>query len=383
MNLKQIISILIKNPFLIILLRPPYRIVKNVLNEIYRYVYLKADTNRLKCISRDIKHQKIFYFGITEHSNLGDLAQLYCIRKWINDNFQNIEVYEFEATTVVDTRFNFCDKLYNILNTHDIIIFQSGYCTQDLGGNHELMHRIIIDRFPNAKILMMPQTVYFNSEENKLITSKSYNQNQNMLFLARDRISCEFANNIFPDITVKLFPDIVTSLIGHYRYNYDRDKVLFCCRNDLEKYYSDEEIDFLRKRIEHLIPTDITDTTIPVNFKKIRNNLKFYIESEIQLFAKYKLIITDRYHGTIFSLVANTPVIVIKTNDHKVTTGVEWFHGVYDEYVYLADSLENAFELAKMILNKDFNKFLEPYFDNEYYKNLKNIFDESIIKKRN
>ncbi len=77
-------------------------------------------------------------------------------------------------------------------------------------------------------------------------------------------------------------------------------------------------------------------------------NAKQYIEKKkLTLTLIIKLIITDRYHGTILSLVAGTPVIVIKTTDHKVTTGAEWFRGVYDDYVYLAESLQQAYDIAK------------------------------------
>ena len=69
-----------------------------------------------------------------------------------------------------------------------------------------------------------------------------------------------------------------------------------------------------------------------------------YIEKEIEDYSRYKIIITDRYHGTILSLVAGTPVIILKTNDHKVTTGADWFKGVYDEHVFLANDLKNAYE---------------------------------------
>ena len=124
------------------------------------------------------------------------------------------------------------------------------------------------------------------------------------------------------------------------------------------------------------------DTTISVLNKKIRKRLKHYIEDELQMFARYKLVITDRYHGTIFSLVANTPVIVIKTNDHKVTTGVEWFNGVYDNYVFLAESLEHAYELAETILKNEHTYKLGPHFDREYYKKLKEIIDEKYGEKR-
>jgi exopolysaccharide biosynthesis predicted pyruvyltransferase EpsI len=373
------------NKILKSILRPPCRLIRlpyQFVKRIIQLWHIRNETDRLLHIPNAASQPKIFYLGITEHSNLGDLAQYYCIRKWINENYPSVNVYEFESTTVIDTHFNFMDRLSKILNPADIIFFQSGYTTQDLGGNHELMHRIIIDRFPNAKIVMMPQTIFFKSEERKQLTSKCYNQDKNLLFLARDRFSYEMACAMFPDVTVKQYPDIVTSLIGYHNYNYERNKVLFCCRDDSEKYYSDEEINRLRQKVGRLLPTDMIDTTIQVDYKEIRKKLEHYIENQIKIFAHYKLVITDRYHGTIFSLVSNTPVIVIKTNDHKVTTGVEWFHGVYDDYVFLAESLEHAYKLAETILKNEYTYHLEPYFDREYYKKLKEIIDEKYGEKR-
>lgn len=360
--------------------------LKSIFRPLYRHIkgkiqlrHINNETDKLSHISNDKKYPKIFYFGIPEHSNLGDLAQYYCIRKWLNENYPSIEVHEFESTTVVSSHFNFTKRLSEILNPDDIIFFQSGYTTQDLGGNHELMHRIIIEAFPNANVVIMPQTIFFKSEERKRLTSKCYNQNKNLLFLARDRISYEMACEMFPDVTVKHYPDIVTSLIGHYDYNYERNKALFICRNDSEKYYSDEEIKSLRQKIGCLLPTDMTDTTIRTHYKKARKNLKDCIEREFDKYAHYRLVITDRYHGVIFSLATNTPVIALKTNDHKVTTGAEWLHEIYNDYIFLAESLEHACWLAKEILKNEYTYRLEPHLDREYYKKLKNIIDEKYM----
>ena len=80
------------------------------------------------------------------------------------------------------------------------------------------------------------------------------------------------------------------------------------------------------------------------------------------------------HHGTIFSLCAGTPVIIIKTTDHKVTTGADWFKGIYDDYVYVAEDLDDAYRLASDILSKRISHKLEPYFKEQYYDKLKNIF---------
>jgi exopolysaccharide biosynthesis predicted pyruvyltransferase EpsI len=356
------------------ILRPYYR----ALQYIVKYIHIKNHGNRINHAIANDRVNKIFYLGVTEHSNLGDLAQYYCIKQWIADNYPEYAKYEFEATTVVDTRFGFIEKLKKAYGHDDIIIFQSGYTTQDLGGVHDLMHRVVIDNIPHAKILMMPQTIFFKKEENKIRTANSYNQAKNMLFLARDHVSYGRALEMFPDVTVKSFPDIVTSLIGHFDFGYKRNGVLICRRNDGEKFYAEDEIMGLKSKIENIEKVFVSDTTIKVSYKKIKKNLKDYIEGIIEAYSKYKIIITDRYHGTIFSMAANTPVIVIKTNDHKVTTGVDWFKGVYDNKVFLAESIEHALELTKNILDKRQDYTLEPHFDVEYYSKLKSIFEKRL-----
>lgn len=356
-------------------IKPVLRIPCRGTRWILRYIHIRKETSRLLRIPAD-NTPKVFYLGITEHSNMGDLAQYYCIQKWLKTQYPSVNVHEFESTTVVDTRFGFLEKLSRVLNSTDTIVFQSGYTTQDLGGNHELMHRMVIDRFPNARILMMPQTIFFQFESNRQRTSKSYNQAKNMLFLSRDRVSYEQALNMFPDVKNLLYPDIVTSLIGKYDFNHHRSGILMCCRNDGEKFYSSDELNALQDKLGHLGEVKMADTTIKTHYKEIRENLGKFVSDEIEKFSRYRLTITDRYHGTIFSLAANTPVIVIRTTDHKVTTGVDWFAGIYDAAVFLADSLEHAYELAVKIMEEHDYPTLAPYFKEQYYDKLSARVDE-------
>ena len=229
-------------------------------------------------------------------------------------------------------------------------------------------------------MLMLPQTIFFKKEENKERTAKCYNSMKHMLFLARDRVSFEMAKLMFPDISVLQFPDIVTTLIGNYSFNYSREGIMFCCRDDSEKYYRDEEIDKLISKCAKLCKVAKTDTTKEGKTVNIVKHAESLIFDEIDLYAHYKLLITDRYHGTILSLVAGTPVVIIKTTDHKVVTGAEWFKGVYDDYVYVAKDLDEAYEMAQDILNREFTNKLVPYFEENYYNKLPRIFDEEMRK---
>ena len=174
------------------------------------------------------------------------------------------------------------------------------------------------------------------------------------------------------------YPDIVTTMIGNFHFDYDRNGILFCCRNDSEKYYSDDELDVLIMKCRSFAKVDKTDTTKIGDVQEIVNNAEKHIMTEVNQYAHYKVIITDRYHGTILSLVAGTPVIIIKTTDHKVITGAQWFAGVYDDYVFLADSLVQAYDMAKKLYSRNLTYKLLPYFEREYYDKVPSIFAELV-----
>jgi exopolysaccharide biosynthesis predicted pyruvyltransferase EpsI len=325
--------------------------------------------------NRNIKNYDekiVYYFGAARHPNLGDLAQSVCIRKWISKHYSEYRLIEVETNIVVYTYYSALNRIRKHIKKDDLIVFQSGYTTTDLGGYADEMHRKVIKSFPKNKMLMLPQTIYFQYKENEKRTSKEYDLAENMLFLARDNKSFEKAKLMFQNIKIEIFPDIVTSLIGKYSFSEERDNILLCCRNDSEKYYSDSEIEELKKTLSNYNYVDVIDTT-----KKKRDVVKRaeeYIENEIISYSKYKVIITDRFHGTIFALAANTPIIVLKTKDHKVTEGAKWFLDVYKDYIFVADSLEQAEIYANEILSKKYSYKLESYFENKYYDKLPQIW---------
>lgn len=356
-----------------------YRPLKSVYRKKKYDKLMRNESNRLLSLAEADK--RIFYLGITAHVNLGDLGQHYCILKWIQENYPDYSLVQFEADPVVYQKYDFIQRFKKIYRPQDIILFQSGYTTQDLGGYHNLMHEMVVEAIPDARILMLPQTVFFRKEENKRHTAAILNTAQKMLFLARDHVSFEMAKQMMPDIKVMAFPDIVTTLIGTMNFNNERNGICLCTRNDGEKLYTKEEIDELEKKfIVNRVRVQQKDTQSNATITQIRSNLKKYIEAEIESYSHFKVTITDRYHGTIFSLCAGTPVIIIKTTDHKVTTGADWFKGVYDEYVYVATDLEDAYQKAKNMMLKDLDNKLLPYFKTEYYDKLKDVF-ETVFEK--
>ena len=351
------------------ILKPLLSFRKYLLSD--RIVYLHA--------KRQLQNERkgknrIYYLGIPAHANLGDLAQGMCIRSWLKKHYADYQIIEIETNALVNTHLSVLKRLQSDYKKDDIIVFQSGYTTTDLGGFADEMHRAVMGALPDAKMLMLPQTIFFKSKENETRTSKCYNSIKHMLFLARDEVSFEMAKQMFPDIPVKLYPDIVTTLIGTKHFSYKRKGILLCCRDDSEKLYSSSDIVALMERLKDIDDVSSTDTTKHGNRREIVANAENYIWNEIEKYSMYRCIITDRYHGTIFSMIASTPVIVIKSSDHKVITGVNWFDGVYDGHIFRAEDLNHAFELVKQIYSSDIPEISNPYFEKQYYDKLPELF---------
>lgn len=321
---------------------------------------------------------RIYYLGIPAHSNLGDLAQGMCIRRWLKKHFPDYQVIEIETNAIVNTHISALKLLKAHFCEGDFIVFQSGYTTTDLGGYADEMHRTVMSVLPDAKMLMLPQTIFFKSKENEIRTSQCYNKMKYLLFLARDEDSYDMAKKMFPDITVRLYPDIVTTLIGTKRYSNTRKGILFCCRDDSEKLYTESDITDLMDRLKEIDVVSMTDTTKKGDRREIVSNAERLIWDEINEYSKYRCVITDRYHGTIFSLIASTPVIVIKSNDHKVTTGVNWFEGIYDDHVFTAKDLNLAYEIVKRIYQSNISEITNPYFEETYYDKLPDLFRSTV-----
>lgn len=352
-----------KFPSIYSILRMLYTPVRNLkINRSVKY-YSSKGCKALENVKKE--ENNIFFFGMPIHKNLGDLAQFYCIKKWLKSNYSNYNIFCFETYSTYSKLF--FNKFLNRLNDNSIIVFQSGYCTKENHLDHK-MHRKIVNKCKNNKIIFFPQTVNFFDKRQLDKTAKIYNFNGNVVFLARDNISYDTAIKKFSNCKVLLFPDIVTSLIGTLDIECNnKNGLLLCLRNDGEKLFDDSEYNCSDLISKYKI-IDKCDTNSLYSYDDTIADLEKVLIEFVTKISKYKLIITDRYHGTIFSLIANTRVIVVPTNDHKVITGAHWFDNIYDS-ICIAKNPTDAIEIAKKIESFVVNN--SSYFKENYYDKLK------------
>lgn len=338
--------------------------------------YLRRRYGELCEITDYIFHQNAFVFGAPYHSNAGDQAQTFCIEKWINKNYPKHKVRIFTTDSLTWNDYKQLKTIKKIIKKTDMLFLHSGYHTTDLYMLEENMQRKVVELFHNKQIVILPQTIFYKSLNEEKEAIRIYNSHPNLLMMCRDDVSYSIAERIFTDCKRILFPDIVTTLIGTKRYDNSRRGILLCVRNDQEALLKERERKRLQEELSEIDTVELTDTTLPIDGTEFCKNREQILEKVWSEYAKYRVIITDRYHGTIFSLIAGTPVIVIPSTDHKLESGVRWFPDSFGDYVQYVNEFSNIIDAVRAVYQTKFDYKLPNYFNKEYYSNLKKIIEE-------
>jgi len=323
-----------------------------------------------KHISRHEKHKwdfdlpKTFLIGIPEHNNLGDHAITMAERAFLN----KLEPHR-EVITVSESKYSvYKTILKRSIKHHDIIVLTGG---GDIGNQYlyiEKRRRDIIKSFPNNKIVIFPQTIYFTEDykgKAELENSKSiYGSHNNLTFCTREKVSYEFALQNFRKNNIVLCPDIVLYL-NKSEPNFYRNGILLCIRSDVEGQLNIDDIMSLKDTcMKYYDKVDTTDTAI---YETVRlENQEAMIEEKLRQFKSHRLIVTDRLHGVIFSAITGTPCVAIGNYNHKIVGICEWLKLL--DYIKYAESLEEAKEMIKQFSNDDktysySNDYIKSYFN--------------------
>lgn len=340
--------------------------VQRKANTIIDYYFFKFQKKKLISEIKNNVNKTIYLFASPTHSNLGDQAQLYCWYQYFAE--------QYPAYRIIDVPCRIADKtllslIKSKIRLDDKLFVHSGYLIYDPHPELSFISNVV-DFFPEKEITILPQTI--NLEKERIIkrVATSFNNHPFLNLICRDKVSYKKAQILFHKCNLSLMPDVVTSLIGTKTFSTWRNRkedVLFCLRNDGEKFYSASELEDLRQSLGEL-KTRVLDTTINVSKRSWLKNRAHYIYNKIEEFSKYKVIVTDRYHGTIFSLIANTPVIVIASADHKLSSGVDWFpKEEFGKSIFFANNLKEVRNLVFSIIASPIHIQNPDYFKTNYY----------------
>ena len=208
-----------------------------------------------------------------------------------------------------------------------LIVITGGGFMGSLWMNEEWRIRDTLRFFSKNKVIIFPQTVYFDfsSPEGRecFEASKRYYENHpDLTLFVREKQSYDFVRQYMPEINVHLVPDTVM-VLDYQTENRKRDGALVCMRKDKERLLPDEDyqnlVDILEKRYSHV---RVSSTIIPGPIKPERRNQE--VSGKLEEFASAEVAITDRLHGMIFAAVTETPCIVMDSLSHKLRGCYRW-----------------------------------------------------------
>lgn len=296
------------------------------------------------------KEPKIILLGSEDFGNLGDHQIAVSEINFLKNFFIDIPIYELPASKY----FKYIDKLQKYIGPEDIICGTGG---GNLGSEYlysETIRRDFIKRFPNNKIIIFPQTIYFKNSSNGRkelkITQMIYNKHKSLYLMVREEDSYQFAKKY---LFCKIFrvPDIVF-YSDYSKESSFRSGILLCLRKDKESILNGKQKEKIIKTVTNLTKNvKVIDHQLQENIP-VSKRAKV-VTDMIQEYQKAELVITDRLHGMIFCAITKTPCIVLSNYNYKVKGVYKWIEHL-DYICYLEKSELDKIEviMKKLMIRK-------------------------------
>lgn len=368
------------------ILYPKLRLVKLIIKKIlkrylpsklknkikYNVKYLRGYQKTKNLYEKKQNTNRIFIIGTPDHDNLGDQAIAYAEYKILKRYFKDYEIKEISTLDIADH----LKALEKNTIKHDIFALQGGGNMGDEYLWEEEARRKIISKFPNNKIVIFPQTIYFKDnlkgKKQFKITKKIYNKHKHLTIVAREKTSYNIMKDAFVNNNVILTPDVVMYLNGTYPL-YERKGALLCIRNDREGILSEDKKNEIRDILKRSF-IDISNIDTLAEYWVDKDQRKKELNKKWSEFKKSKLVITDRLHGMIFSAITSTPCIVLSNYNYKVKDTYKWLENLnYIKFCENIDEIDKYIEELKNIK-------VIPYdnsFAKKYYKQIIDSMKES------
>ena len=289
----------------------------------------------------DFKNCGLYLINTPEHGNLGDQAIAIATVNFLGKHFPNKPLIEITH----DQYLKHAKYLQKKISKNSVILIHGGGYLGDLWRNEQDCVFDILQLFPCNKIIFLPQTLFYKSPDLLAEDRRVYEKRRNLSVFLRDQSSYSLAKTscLFNINQIFLCPDIVFSYHPSLPKT-ERTGILFCIRNDLEKATNTTLInmlvDFFNQQHIHC---DFTDTVIERSVSAKSREIE--VNKKLMEFSKYKLVITDRLHGMIFSAITGTPCVALDNLSKKVSGAYDWIK----EYSFIRYVDQNSITSDEMI----------------------------------
>ena len=285
--------------------------------------------------------KNIVIFGTPNHGNLGDHAIFFAEKQLLERYFPTGNVFGVNMTDFAHE----VQTLRKLLRGEDLLILTGGGNLGNQYMDDEIIRREVLARFPDNRVVMFPQTMYFTEDDEgtnqKNKTAEIYNRHKDLWLTARDERSFAEMKKIFSG-RVRLLPDVV--LTWKRQGQPDRRGALLLLRNDAEGVLNIKARQKLRETLLSVYGTvEETDTDIEIA-ESLQDPRKALEDKLIQI-GKAELVVTDRLHGMIFSAIMQTPCVALDNYNHKIAETYKWVQEL--DYVRYAADGRSIFKILE------------------------------------
>lgn len=301
----------------------------------------------------------VFLVFTPEHGNLGDHAIAQSEIEVLNS--LRIPYIEITGKHLNNMR---AKKALHVLNGRTILI-NGGGNLGTLWPSVEHIIREIIRTNPKSQIIILPNTIYYEDDDNawlELNRSKEiYNAHRNLKLYAREKLSFDKMKDIYNDVA--LAPDMVLRM-NKCKNGIERKGCILCLRSDCEKTISEEIEETINKQTKKIFGDNIVYLDMVVSDQIPVSARDAELDKQYEAFRHAELVITDRLHGMVFCAITGTPCIVIDSKSPKVRGCYEWIKDL--PYIQFCENVKEIASIYESIPKQEWkydNSKLLPLYE--------------------
>ncbi|NBD23598.1 polysaccharide pyruvyl transferase family protein [Paenibacillus glycinis] len=266
---------------------------------------------------------KIYYIDYPVYGNGGDLLIMKGTEAFFKDN-----------RIQVQARYSVLDFPNGLAIPKDkIIVLNGGGNFGDLYPTHQKLREKIVNDYPDNRVVILPQTIFYKNETELDRTAAVFNRHKDLHLFVRDTLSQELAQTKFKTCHVYLSPDMAHQLWPIHS-NYAPEKDLLCfLRTDIEKTVEQERFESSDQG-DYLDWATLFNKTEQKGILLFRKLLKisggnsllskcwgmytdYLVNKAVNRFGNYNTVQTSRLHGHILSCLMDKPNVLLDNSYGK------------------------------------------------------------------
>lgn len=303
-------------------------------NEILRTLRAEIDRVLVPLIQGHERH--ICLIDPPNYSNVGDSAILLGELAFLKARFPRSRISFFD----IDSYSERCESL---IDRASIILLNGGGNFGDVYPRQQELRLRLLMRFPDKRIVQLPQSIWFTDPANIARTAKAIASHGDFHLLARDRASHAFATENFacrawlsPDMAFWL--DLIPKVPTHDVFCLLRsDKEAVADRRAIDDAVRDHTASFeardwldepntVTRWLDHRLlwqtqrSPRLTWALMPVMLAARRRYAQDRVGAGIELLSRGRLVVTDRLHAHIMCCLLGIPHLMFDSLDGKVSS---------------------------------------------------------------